>query len=186
MGVTALVGGFTASAVVAAALGGCGVDPEHEQVLAAAQSFTSAVAGGDGEGACRLLTEEARRSTESFGRRCAEQIVQLDDELAPVQRVETDRGLIFGLIRLRSSMLIGIQINAAMQVTDVNGIQRTLIPSPESEGQRFNACQTGHLTLATLPTVDTADHALRGGGRPVVVPHACHKRGSTTVNQGHT
>ena len=43
-----------------------------------------------------------------------------------------DRGLIFGLIRLRSSTFISIQINAVMQVTDVNGIQRTIIPSPES------------------------------------------------------
>ena len=34
-----------------------------------------------------------------------------------------DRGLIFGLIRLRSSTFIGIRINAAMQVTDLNGIQ---------------------------------------------------------------
>lgn len=88
MRVAALVGGFAAGALVAAAVSGCGVDAERNQVLAAAQSFTSAVAGGDGERACQLLTEEARRSTESFGQRCAEQIVQLDGELAPVQRVE--------------------------------------------------------------------------------------------------
>jgi hypothetical protein len=33
------------------------------------------------------------------------------------------RGLIFGLIRLRSSTFIGVRINAAMQVANVNGIQ---------------------------------------------------------------
>ena len=43
-----------------------------------------------------------------------------------------DRGLIFGLIRLRSPRSVGIQINAAIQVSDVNGIQRTVIPSPEN------------------------------------------------------
>jgi hypothetical protein len=32
------------------------------------------------------------------------------------------RGLIFGLIRLRSSTFICIQINATVQVSDVNGI----------------------------------------------------------------
>ena len=42
------------------------------------------------------------------------------------------RGLIFGLIRLRSPTFIGIQINAAMQVTDVNDIRRTVIPTPEN------------------------------------------------------
>jgi hypothetical protein len=41
------------------------------------------------------------------------------------------RGLIFGLIRLRSSTFICIQINAAMQVTDVSDIRRTITPSPE-------------------------------------------------------
>jgi hypothetical protein len=37
-----------------------------------------------------------------------------------------DRGLIFVLIRLRSSMFIGIRINAVMQARDVNGIRRTI------------------------------------------------------------
>jgi hypothetical protein len=40
-----------------------------------------------------------------------------------------DRGLIFGLIRSRSSTFIGIRINAAMQVTDVSVIRRTIIPT---------------------------------------------------------
>jgi hypothetical protein len=49
-----------------------------------------------------------------------------------VREPRWDRGLIFGLIRLRSPKFIGIQINAAMQVADVDGIQRTIIPSPEN------------------------------------------------------
>jgi hypothetical protein len=43
-----------------------------------------------------------------------------------------DRGLIFGLIRLRSPTFIGVRINAAMQVADVNGIRRTIIPTFEN------------------------------------------------------
>ena len=51
-----------------------------------------------------------------------------------------NHGLIFGLIRMRSPTFICIQINAAMQVTDVNGVQRTIIPSPENRkvGRRFD------------------------------------------------
>jgi hypothetical protein len=41
-------------------------------------------------------------------------------------------GLIFGLIRLRSSKFIGIRINTTVQVADVNGIRRTIIPTPEN------------------------------------------------------
>lgn len=41
-------------------------------------------------------------------------------------------GRIFGLISLRSSTFISIQIDAAMHVADVNGIQRTVIPIPEN------------------------------------------------------
>lgn len=40
-------------------------------------------------------------------------------------------GLIFGLVRIRSSTFICIQINAAMQVTEVRDIQRTIIPFSE-------------------------------------------------------
>jgi hypothetical protein len=49
-----------------------------------------------------------------------------------VREPRWDRGLIFGLIRLRSPRFIGIQINAAMPVADVNGIRRTVIPPPEN------------------------------------------------------
>ena len=49
-----------------------------------------------------------------------------------VREPRWDRGLSFGLIRLRSPRFIGIQINAAMQVADVNGIRRTVIPRPEN------------------------------------------------------
>ena len=55
---------------------------------------------------------------------------------SPVRAARTragwDRGLIFGLIRLRSPTFIGVRIHAAMQVADVNGIQRTVIPTPEN------------------------------------------------------
>jgi hypothetical protein len=37
-----------------------------------------------------------------------------------------------GLIRLRSPTFIGVRINAAMQVADVNGIRRTIIQTPEN------------------------------------------------------
>jgi hypothetical protein len=49
-----------------------------------------------------------------------------------VRELRWDRGLIFGLIRLRSPTFIGVRINAAMQVADVNGIQRTIIQTPEN------------------------------------------------------
>jgi hypothetical protein len=41
-------------------------------------------------------------------------------------------GLIFGLIRLRSPAFIGVQINELTQISDVNGIWRTIIPTPEN------------------------------------------------------
>jgi hypothetical protein len=41
-------------------------------------------------------------------------------------------GLIFGLIRLRSSAFSRVRFNAAMQVTDVNGIRRTIIQTSEN------------------------------------------------------
>jgi hypothetical protein len=50
-------------------------------------------------------------------------------------------GLIFGLIRLRSSTFIGIRISEAMQVADVNGIWRTIIPTPENrKASRLSYC----------------------------------------------
>lgn len=42
------------------------------------------------------------------------------------------RGLIFGLIRLRSPKFIYIQINVEMQVTNVGGIRRPIIQTPEN------------------------------------------------------
>ena len=50
----------------------------------------------------------------------------------PVREPQYGRGLIFGLIRLCSSTFIGIRIDAAMQVTDVNGIRRTIIQTSEN------------------------------------------------------
>jgi hypothetical protein len=64
-----------------------------------------------------------------------------------VREPRWERGLIFGLIRLRSHTFIGVQINAAMQVADVNAIRRTIIPSPENRkvgfGPAFRPCPTG-------------------------------------------
>ena len=51
---------------------------------------------------------------------------------AHVRESRVRRGLIFGLIRLRSPTFIGVRINAAMQVADVNGIQRTTIQTTEN------------------------------------------------------
>jgi hypothetical protein len=42
------------------------------------------------------------------------------------------RGLIFGLIRLRSPTFIGIRIKSATQDTNVSVIPRTITPSPEN------------------------------------------------------
>src|SRR5947199_2031575 len=49
-----------------------------------------------------------------------------------VRELRWDRGLIFRLIRLRSPTFIGVRINAAMQVADVNGIRRTIIQTSEN------------------------------------------------------
>ena len=47
-------------------------------------------------------------------------------------RTRSPGGLIFGLIRLRSSKFIGIRINMTMQVANLNGTQRTIIQTPEN------------------------------------------------------
>ena len=49
-----------------------------------------------------------------------------------VRELRWNRDLIFGLIRLRSPTFIGVQINAAMQVADLNGIRRTIIQTSEN------------------------------------------------------
>jgi hypothetical protein len=69
------------------------------------------------------------------------------------------RGLIFGLIHLRSFTFIGIRIGAVMQVTDVNGIQRTIIQTTENRkvggSTRPRATGSGQWFLWSLvvPTV---------------------------------
>ena len=49
-----------------------------------------------------------------------------------VREPRCGRGLIFGLIRLRSPKFNGIRIDTATQVTDVNGVRRTVIPTSEN------------------------------------------------------
>jgi hypothetical protein len=66
-----------------------------------------------------------------------------------------DRGLIFGLIRLRSPTFIGVRINAAMQVADLNGIRRTIIQTPEN--RKVGPGQRGAGRVGSK----TADRALR-------------------------
>lgn len=59
-----------------------------------------------------------------------------------------------GLIRRRSSTFIGIQINVAMQVTDVSGICRTIIPTTENRKVTVQSCILMALLLGF--------HSLRG------------------------
>jgi hypothetical protein len=66
----------------------CGASPNEQPVLTAAQAFEAAVTGKNGLGACQLLTERARQSTESFGQHCADQLTQLDGNVGAVQKVE--------------------------------------------------------------------------------------------------
>ena len=56
-------------------------------VEAAATQFADALARHDGEAACALLTDDARRGTETFGRSCADQLATLPDPGA-VEQVE--------------------------------------------------------------------------------------------------
>ena len=89
------------------------------------------------------------------------------------------RGLIFGLIRLRSPAFISVQINVAGQVADVNGLRRTVIPTPENRkvggstpplATRRYLCRgqrvCGDLS-ASVPATWPFDHArlLRGRAR---------------------
>jgi hypothetical protein len=61
-------------------------------------------------------------------------------------------GLIFDLIRLRSPTFISIQFDAAMQVADVNGIRRTVIPTPENRkvGSSFDATLVAKLLVEPI------------------------------------
>jgi hypothetical protein len=58
--------------------------PDVETAVA---QFAGAIARHDGEAACALLTDDARRGTETFGRSCAEQLATLPDPGA-VEQVE--------------------------------------------------------------------------------------------------
>jgi hypothetical protein len=56
-------------------------------VETAAAQFAGALARHDGAAACALLTDDARRGTETFGRSCAEQVATLPDP-GGVEQVE--------------------------------------------------------------------------------------------------
>ena len=75
-----------AAIVLAAGAAGCSAAAEPT-VGAVAGQFASAVARHDGAAACALLTDDARRDTETFGRNCAAQVGDLPDPGA-VQQVE--------------------------------------------------------------------------------------------------
>jgi len=79
-------GRLVAAVVLAAGAAGCSsaAQPAVETV---AGQFASAVARHDGQAACALLTDDARRDTETFGRNCAAQVGDLPDPGA-VQQVE--------------------------------------------------------------------------------------------------
>jgi hypothetical protein len=60
---------------------------EQPAVEGAVTRFAGAIARHDGAAACALLTDDARRSTETFGRSCAEQVATLPDP-GGVEQVE--------------------------------------------------------------------------------------------------
>jgi hypothetical protein len=69
-----------AAALGALAAGGTACASAAEPTVAAtAGSFAAAVAHHDGVTACALLTDAARRDTETFGRSCAAQLATLPD-----------------------------------------------------------------------------------------------------------
>ena len=74
------------AALGVAGTAGCAAAAEPA-VSAAAGQFGQAVGRHDGAAACALLTDDARRDTETFGRNCAAQVGDLPDPGA-VQQVE--------------------------------------------------------------------------------------------------
>jgi hypothetical protein len=79
-----------------------------------------------------------------------------------------DRGLIFGLIRLRSPAFVRVQINAATQVVDVNSIQRTIIPTPENRKVGSSTTVGDHLALAVCQVDFRGDAARAAAQREIV------------------
>jgi hypothetical protein len=83
-----MIGGgrLLAGIVLATGVAGCSAaaQPAVETVVG---QFASAVARHDGEAACALLTDDARRDAETFGRTCAAQLAGLPDPGA-VEQVE--------------------------------------------------------------------------------------------------
>ena len=83
-----MIGGGRLLAGIALVAGATGCSAAAEPTVGAvAGQFASAVAHHDGAAACALLTDDARRDTETFGRNCAAQVGDLPDPGA-VQQVE--------------------------------------------------------------------------------------------------
>jgi hypothetical protein len=77
---------LAAAAVACGAVAGCAVSATPA-ASGAAERFGAALSRHDGAAACALLTPEARRDTETFGRSCSAQLATLPDPGA-VQGVE--------------------------------------------------------------------------------------------------
>jgi hypothetical protein len=68
----------TAALLAALALAGCGAAADQDQARGAAERLYAAVRAGDGEAACRELSDPAREELESTGETaCPEAIVEL-------------------------------------------------------------------------------------------------------------
>lgn len=75
---TRRIAALSACCVVPLALASCASSPKRDAVTAAASDFVTALAGGDGGGACALLTEQARASASgATNTPCAQAIVSI-------------------------------------------------------------------------------------------------------------
>lgn len=69
--------GIVLLTLAAFAAGGCSQEQDAASVETTARGFFAAVVAGDGDGACALLSPDARSGLESGGSSCAEEIVKL-------------------------------------------------------------------------------------------------------------
>jgi hypothetical protein len=70
---------MAAAALGAIALAGCGAEDREREAAAVTTQFHTALEQGDGEAACRLLSEEtASRLEQQAGRPCEQAILRLD------------------------------------------------------------------------------------------------------------
>jgi hypothetical protein len=73
----------------AIAAGGCGTGTDRDQARAAAETLYAAVQAGDGQGACRQLSPQARQELEGQEQsECPDAILELELIGSEVERVE--------------------------------------------------------------------------------------------------